>query len=805
MQDVSSMSDAELLAALGQPAAQPQARPQPQPQQTAPMAPQGAGGGNLTAEALFPALVQQESRGRAGAVGPDTQWGNALGRTQMLPATAREMAQRVGVPFDEGMLRGTSPEAAAYQDRLGMAYLQEGFERTGNPREALMYYHGGPDRRLWGPKTRAYADEVLARQQNGDFARVSNAGNPSAEVSGVSGVADLSDDALMAALQQPEAAQTAAVSGASRDSAIDLTGTLYEDQVAALKQGAWVRAANGETYQLPGDAYTAQPDSTAERQSANVFLDRPDMGDKVDAFAQAAGEQIPFLDEAAAGVAGMTTGRGYGAMRDQQDLSRRLQNQTERGSRVAGGLAGFGLGLAAPGGSYINGATGLARIGRAAQVGAGYGAAYGAGNTEGDLGDRLAAGGSQAALGAFGGAAFQRGADVLGAVASRARANPSASRQLSAAGVDLTPGQMIGGAARRIEDGLQSVPIMGDGIRDARRRGLETFNSAAINEAIRPVGQVQNTGRVGLSEAGTTVSGAYDNALTGVPVPRDGALDASLTAAARINPLPPELQSSFGALLNNWNRRFGQGMAGPEWKQLDSEIGAAIRSAQSGSATNPAQRLLADKLIQTREAFQGALERADPQAFAAVRQADTANAGLTRIRDAGQSLGTAARDGIFTPGDLNRAVRNGDSSAGNRQYAQGSALLQQLSDNAASVLPSTVPDSGTPFRSLLAVGGIGGGAAATTGGAAAIPAMVTTAGLFGGGAAYGRGVQGILNRAYRASTPGAARQALADLQAAAARSPALQPVYEALQSSLLPLLRGEPTQGSTPALSGSPR
>jgi hypothetical protein len=583
----------------------------------------------------------------------------------------------------------------------------------------------------------------------------------------------------------------------TQDNPIDLTRRLMADEVPLLVQGAYVRGQNGEVYALPGDAFVENPRATDERQGeGTAFIRRPNMTDRVGAFTQAAGEQIPGLDEAAAAAAGAMTGRGFDAMREQQQLSRMLQNQTDRGSRVAGGLAGFVGTSLAPGGAFINGAR-AGRVGRAAAVGAGYGSLFGAGNTDGDLTTRLQAAAVQGGLGAAGGAAFQRGADAFGAAAAGARANPSAQRQLSAAGVDLTPGQMAGGALRRIEDGMTSVPILGDAIRDARVRGLESFNAAAINEAVRPVGAVGNIGRQGQAEAQRVVSGAYDNALQGVNVPRDPQLNADLTAVARQNPLPRELQSGFDGLIGNYIARFGQGMDGQSWKQLDSEIGAAIRSAQNGSATNPAQRLLADKLIQTREAFQGALERADPMARQAVGQADLANAGLATIRDAGQGLGTAARDGVFTPGDLNRAVRNSDSSAGNRRYAQGDALLQRLSDNAASVLPSTVPDSGTPFRSLLNMGPIPAAGAIGSGVLNPLIPAAAGAGLFAASGIYSRGVQGIINRAYRASTPGAARQALADLQAEAARSPVLQPVYEALQRQLRPLLLGEQTARST--------
>jgi soluble lytic murein transglycosylase-like protein len=84
--------------------------------------------------------------------------------TQLLPGTAREMAASLGVPYREDLLRGTSPAAADYQRALGRAYFQQGWNATGgDPRQALMYYHGGPNRRLWGPRTHAYADEVLRR------------------------------------------------------------------------------------------------------------------------------------------------------------------------------------------------------------------------------------------------------------------------------------------------------------------------------------------------------------------------------------------------------------------------------------------------------------------------------------------------------------------------------------------------------------------------------------------------------------------------------------------------------------------
>ena len=110
-------------------------------------------------ERAMPALIDQESGGNGMAVSP----AGALGSTQMLPGTAREMAGKLGVPYRPDWLRSNDPLALQYQRQLGQAYLSEGLEKTGNLRDAFRYYHGGPNRRLWGPRTNSYADSILSR------------------------------------------------------------------------------------------------------------------------------------------------------------------------------------------------------------------------------------------------------------------------------------------------------------------------------------------------------------------------------------------------------------------------------------------------------------------------------------------------------------------------------------------------------------------------------------------------------------------------------------------------------------------
>lgn len=109
------------------------------------------------------ALISVESGGRPGVSGPMTPYGQAQGLTQLLPSTAQGVAKKLGVPWRPDLMSGTSAEAQQYQRALGQAYLAEGYAATGNIRDALHYYHGGPNRSMWGPKTRQYADTVISR------------------------------------------------------------------------------------------------------------------------------------------------------------------------------------------------------------------------------------------------------------------------------------------------------------------------------------------------------------------------------------------------------------------------------------------------------------------------------------------------------------------------------------------------------------------------------------------------------------------------------------------------------------------
>lgn len=77
----------------------------------------------------------------------------AMGVMQVMPGTARHLGHK----GDTAEL--FKPE---FNIPLGIAYLKQGYVEGGS-RWAVLRYHGGPNRRAHGPKTRRYALVVLKR------------------------------------------------------------------------------------------------------------------------------------------------------------------------------------------------------------------------------------------------------------------------------------------------------------------------------------------------------------------------------------------------------------------------------------------------------------------------------------------------------------------------------------------------------------------------------------------------------------------------------------------------------------------
>lgn len=117
--------------------------------------------------ALAVAHVESGMRPAHVVTGPPTRYGRAVGTLQVLPSTGRAMGC--------GNLRDTRQNV-----RCGVRYLRRSLDRHGDAGLAALEFHGGPNRRLWGPRTQRYRQMVLARMGRGQSAgqvQTASAGN----------------------------------------------------------------------------------------------------------------------------------------------------------------------------------------------------------------------------------------------------------------------------------------------------------------------------------------------------------------------------------------------------------------------------------------------------------------------------------------------------------------------------------------------------------------------------------------------------------------------------------------------------
>lgn len=342
--------------------------------------------------------------------------------------------------------------------------------------------------------------------------------------------------------------------------------------------------------------------------------------------------------------------------------------------------------------------------------------------------------GKQALIGGVAGGAVPIVTNALARVISPAASvNPNV-QALRAEGVRPTIGQTMGGMANRVEEKLTSVPVLGDAISHARRRAAEDVNRAAFNRALGPINQQLPrgmNGREAVQYADDAISAGYDRLLPRLTARADQAFQTELaTLRQQVNTgaLDPRSARAFNRILqNDVLSKFGgqQAMTGETLKRVESDLGQQI--ARMHQSTDADQRLVGDALQEVQYQLRQMLVRQNPNQAQQLGALNTAWANFKRVQRASSAIG--AEDGIFSPAQLQNAVKALDRSKDKARFAEGNALMQNLSDPAKTVLGSKVPDSGTPGRLFAGLGAmLAGGLNPVTAPAAA--AVAGGAGLY---------------------------------------------------------------------------
>ena len=326
--------------------------------------------------------------------------------------------------------------------------------------------------------------------------------------------------------------------------------------------------------------------------------------------------------------------------------------------------------------------------------------------------------------------------------------SPNASKNANVAllkseGVKPTIGQTLGGWANAAEEKAQSLPIVGDAITAARQRANDQMNKAAFNRALAPIGEKlpngQALGGSAVEYTSAKLGQAYDNLLPKLTTQADSQFTQgvqSLKGMVNQGALDPKYSNLFDKTLKDrvLDKFQGQNaMTGQTLKDTESFLTNEVK--RFGMSQDPDARLLGDAYKQLQSELRSLVSRSNPQYADELKAINTGWANFKRVQNAAAKVGSD--EGVFTPAQLQNAVRAMDKSKDKARFAEGNALMQDLSGAAKAQMSGKIADSGTAGRLML-----GGGAL----GAAMVNPMIPT-GLLTGAAFYTPAMQNMLRGA----------------------------------------------------------
>jgi hypothetical protein len=283
----------------------------------------------------------------------------------------------------------------------------------------------------------------------------------------------------------------------------------------------------------------------------------------------------------------------------------------------------------------------------------------------------------------------------------------------------FTPGQLasglpfVGNALREGEKKATSVPLVGDIIGSGLRTSFKDFNKAMANKALEPLGI---TVPKGVKEGAETnqwinkeVGDAYDNVVNNSIFRRD-VIDPSgrnvaqrLEAEAnKLKPFVPSYGEEFTKaitkdIINPINN--SKIMGGDAYRALEKRLGDLTTKAYAESSD---LGIAYEKML---ESLRHELALQNPAVSKHLLNTHEVFKNMKVIEEA--SSRRANDLGVYTPEQFSSAVK---AKAGKEQTAMGMGRFVDEAQSAKNVLGSTVPDSGTAGRTMMAsllTGGLG--------------------------------------------------------------------------------------------------
>lgn len=420
--------------------------------------------------------------------------------------------------------------------------------------------------------------------------------------------------------------------------------------------------------------------------------------------AAAGGLTFQSADELEAALrSGAISGPEYTKIRDQLRAQQGQFRQEKPGQALTSEIAGS---LAAPIAAIAKPITrGLGMLGDVA-LGTGMGAATGIG-----MAPTMEQAPEEAVKGGLMGGLFAGGVSGAGRLlAPNVRPEAAALREQ---GIPLTPGSAFGGRIQQMEQSTESIPILGRIVTGAREKQFQKFNEAAYNKVLSNLDPklkvpANVAGRDAFNFVESQIQKQYEGVVPTLRIEYTPRVEQSFDAIKKRysgTKLPKELREGFESYVDGLKADFSatQVMNGRRAQAIKQDLGdmASAYSQETG-----ANKLLGSAYRDLQGLYMNLMKNQNPAAAKELGKADSAYRDFVRVQTA--IAKTRGEEGVFTPAQLESAVRQADRSVRKGAFARGAAPMQELSGTGVSILGTKVPDSGTAGRGMTAALAAGG-------------------------------------------------------------------------------------------------
>jgi hypothetical protein len=285
-------------------------------------------------------------------------------------------------------------------------------------------------------------------------------------------------------------------------------------------------------------------------------------------------------------------------------------------------------------------------------------------------------------------------------------------RWLADRGVRTTMGQTIGGWAKRAENVAESLPFVGETIRERRMQSIADAMKGQGEEVMGHVGQTipanVEVGNPQIAHMQEALGKEFNDTYRSATLTRDRqflrerknifeALDRELTApeADRVEKLAKSL---FSEHFNKASRIRGANtpINGDELQHVITGMKERERSLVNSSID--ADRTAGKFLGRFRELIEDTAGRQNPGFKDRLEKVSEAWWKFARMQAAAGQSTAIGHGGVYTPTGLGSATARLDPTLRNASTAAGKSPLQDWAEHGKSVLPAKVADSGSPER-----------------------------------------------------------------------------------------------------------